>query len=82
MKLNIRKSAIKDLKKINRDDRDKIHKKIIELEKFPDVSNIKSGIAGSDPSKSLFLWAIPHKIWGKMVLEWAFWGQKGGFKRW
>ena len=41
MKLNIRKSAIKDLKNINREDRDRIHKKIIELEKFPNVSNIK-----------------------------------------
>ncbi len=41
MKLNIRKTAIKDLKNINREDRDRIHKKIIELEKFPNVSNIK-----------------------------------------
>lgn len=41
MKLNIRNSAIKDLKNINREDRDRIHKKIIELEKFPNVSNIK-----------------------------------------
>jgi mRNA interferase RelE/StbE len=41
MKLNIRKSAIKDLKNINREDRDRIHKKIIELEEFPNVSNIK-----------------------------------------
>jgi len=41
MKLNIRKSAIKDLKNISREDRDRIHKKIIDLEKFPNVSNIK-----------------------------------------
>lgn len=41
MKIEIRKPAIKDLKKIALDDRDLIHKKILELEKFPDVQNVK-----------------------------------------
>lgn len=41
MKVNIRKSAIKDLKKINRNDRRKIHSKIWELSEFPRNSNIK-----------------------------------------
>lgn len=41
MKIEIRKPAIKDLKKIAMDDRDFIHKKILELEKFPDVQNVK-----------------------------------------
>ena len=41
MKVNIRKSAIKDLKKINQDDRRKIHSKILALSKFPNISNIK-----------------------------------------
>ena len=41
MKIEIRKPAVKDLKKIALDDRDLIHKKILELEKFPDVQNVK-----------------------------------------
>ena len=41
MKIEIRKSAIKDLKKIDAKDKKKIHDKILGLAKFPDVSNIK-----------------------------------------
>ncbi len=41
MKINIRKSAVKDLKKIDRKNKEKIHLKIIELENFPDASNVK-----------------------------------------
>ncbi|MCI5142577.1 MAG: type II toxin-antitoxin system RelE/ParE family toxin [Candidatus Electrothrix sp. ATG1] len=41
MKVNIRKSAIKDLKKINQNDRRKIHSKISALSEFPNTSNIK-----------------------------------------
>ncbi len=41
MKINIRKSAIIDLKKINKKDKEKIHSKIFELKSFPDVNNIK-----------------------------------------
>ncbi len=41
MKINIRKSAIKDLKKISLNDRQKIHSKILILSKFPNISNIK-----------------------------------------
>ncbi len=41
MKLNIRKSAIKDLRSIDYIDRDRIHKKILELERFPNLPNIK-----------------------------------------
>ena len=41
MKINIRKSAIKDLKKIDSKDKRKIHEKILNLSEFPDISNIK-----------------------------------------
>jgi len=41
MKINIRKSAINDLKKIGGTDKKRIHVKILELENFPDVSNLK-----------------------------------------
>jgi mRNA interferase RelE/StbE len=41
MQVNIRKSAIKDLKKINVKDKQKIHAKILDLSKFPDISNVK-----------------------------------------
>ena len=41
MKINLRKSAIKDLKKIDRQDKEAIHAKILELVNFPNVSNIK-----------------------------------------
>jgi len=41
MKINIRKSAIKDLKRINKIDKERIHNRICELEHFPDVSNLK-----------------------------------------
>jgi len=41
MKINIRKSAIKDLQKIAKDDKEKIHSKILELKFYPQVSNIK-----------------------------------------
>ncbi|CAK8711863.1 MAG: type II toxin-antitoxin system RelE/ParE family toxin [Candidatus Electrothrix sp. AS4_5] len=41
MKINIRKSAIKDLKKISLNDRQKIHSKILILSKFPNISNVK-----------------------------------------
>jgi mRNA interferase RelE/StbE len=41
MKVNIRKSAIKDLKRISQDDKRKIHSTILTLSKFPNISNIK-----------------------------------------
>lgn len=41
MNISIRKSAIKDLKKLGARHRDNIHLKIIELKKFPDVKNVK-----------------------------------------
>ena len=41
MNINIRKSAIKDLKKINENDRRKIHSKILVLSGFPNISNVK-----------------------------------------
>ena len=41
MKINIRRSAIKDLKKINHKNREKIHLTIAELKNFPDISNLK-----------------------------------------
>ncbi|PHM17016.1 MAG: plasmid stabilization protein [Sulfuricurvum sp. PD_MW2] len=41
MRIEIRKSAIKDLQKINEPFKRKLHEKIISLKNFPDVSNIK-----------------------------------------
>ncbi len=41
MKINIRKNAIKDLKKIDYKNKEKIHLRIIELENFPNISNVK-----------------------------------------
>jgi len=41
MKINIRESAVKDLKKIGGADKKRIHSKILELQNFPDVSNLK-----------------------------------------
>jgi mRNA interferase RelE/StbE len=41
MKINIRKSAIKDLKKIDLKTREKLHKAILELTEFPNTANIK-----------------------------------------
>ena len=39
MKIELRKSAIKDLKNISEPFKSKIHHKIVELEKFPDIQN-------------------------------------------
>jgi mRNA interferase RelE/StbE len=41
MEINIRRSAIKDLKKLAHKNREKIHLKIFELKNFPDISNLK-----------------------------------------
>ena len=41
MKIEIRKSAIKDLKRISEPYKSTIHSKIAELKKFPDTKNIK-----------------------------------------
>ena len=41
MKLEIRKSAIKDLKNISEPFKTKIEKKLLELKKFPNTPNIK-----------------------------------------
>ncbi len=41
MKIEIRKSAIKDLKRISQPYKTKLHKEILNLKRFPDLSNIK-----------------------------------------
>ncbi len=41
MKIEIRKSAVKDLRSISEPNRTRLHRKIKELEGFPDVPNIK-----------------------------------------
>jgi len=41
MEIEIRRSAIRDLKKVERKDKDKLHRKIMGLTGFPDVSNVK-----------------------------------------
>jgi len=39
--IELRKSAIKDLKRISKADKERIHAKIQNLSDYPDVSNIK-----------------------------------------
>jgi mRNA interferase RelE/StbE len=41
MRINLRESALKDLKKIDKIDKSRIHQKILELEQFPNISNVK-----------------------------------------
>ncbi|MDP2894704.1 MAG: type II toxin-antitoxin system RelE/ParE family toxin [Sulfurimonas sp.] len=41
MQIEIRKSAIKDLKSISEPFKTKLHDKILELKNFPNLSNIK-----------------------------------------
>lgn len=41
MKIKIRKSAVKDLKRIDPEHKKKIHTKILALKDFPEVTNIK-----------------------------------------
>ena len=41
MKIKLRKSAIKDLKKITNKDKRRIHIKIQELSNFPNITNCK-----------------------------------------
>ena len=41
MKIELRKSAIKDLKGINEPFKSKIHEKLLLLKDFPNLSNIK-----------------------------------------
>jgi len=41
MKIEIRKSAIKDLKQISEPFKTKIHNKVLELKDFPNIQNIK-----------------------------------------
>lgn len=49
MKIYLRKSAIKDLKRINEPFKSNIHNKILELKNFPDVSNMKK-LTNFEPS--------------------------------
>lgn len=41
MQIEIRKSAVKDLKSINEPFKTKLHDKILELKNFPNLPNIK-----------------------------------------
>jgi len=41
MKIELRKGAIKDLKSISEPYKTKLHNKILELQKFPNLQNIK-----------------------------------------
>ena len=41
MKIELRKSAIKDLKSISEPYKTKLHTKVLELQKFPNLQNIK-----------------------------------------
>ncbi len=52
MKINIHKSAVKDLKMIDHRTKEKIHSSILELSKFPNVSSIKK-LTNFEPSYRL-----------------------------
>lgn len=41
MKISIRKSAIKDLRKVHKKTKERIHNTILNLKNFPNTSNIK-----------------------------------------
>jgi mRNA interferase RelE/StbE len=41
MKINIRSSAIRDLKKLDKQTKERIHEKISELKFFPNIPNVK-----------------------------------------
>jgi len=41
MKIELRKSALKDLKNISEPYKSKLHNKILELKNFPNIQNIK-----------------------------------------
>jgi mRNA interferase RelE/StbE len=41
MKINIRKSAIRDFKKLGKKDKELISAKIMEISEFPNVQNVK-----------------------------------------
>jgi mRNA interferase RelE/StbE len=41
MKINIRKSAIRDFKKLGKKEKELISEKIMELAEFPNIQNIK-----------------------------------------
>ncbi|MBF0204299.1 MAG: type II toxin-antitoxin system RelE/ParE family toxin [Desulfamplus sp.] len=41
MQINIRESAIRDLKKIDQQHKERIHNRIKTLKNFPDIANIK-----------------------------------------
>jgi mRNA interferase RelE/StbE len=52
MKIDIRKSAIKDLKNISEPFKSKIHNKILDLKNFPNIPNIKK-LTNFEPSYRL-----------------------------
>ena len=54
MKIEIRKSAIKDLKHISEPFKTKIHNKILELKDFPNIPNIKK-LTNFEPAYIAFL---------------------------
>ena len=41
MNINIRRTAVKDLKKIDKKTKQRIHAKILDLKQFPNVTNVK-----------------------------------------
>ena len=57
MKIEIRKSAVKDLKIINEPYKSKIYKKILELKNFPNIQNIKK-LTNFEPAYRL---RVAHK---------------------
>jgi len=81
MKVEIRKSAIKDLKRINTKSREKIHLKILNLKDFPDISNIKK-LTNFEPSYRLRVdnYRILFDVRGKTILVGRVLHRKDSYK--
>jgi len=69
MKINIRKSAIKDLRRIPTTEKKRIHQKILELENFPAVSNLKK-LTNFEPAYRLRVgnYRILFDVTGKTII--------------
>ena len=72
MKIRIRKSAIKDLKKIDKAQKQKIHSKILALKDFPEVSNVKK-LTNFEPAYRLRIG--DHRVLFDVIDDWIVIGR-------
>ncbi len=82
MKINIRKSVVKDLRKIQEDKRKIIHSKIKELEKFPNLPNIKK-LTNFEPAYRLRLgnfWIL-FDVLGEYIIIGRILHRKDSYKK-